>query len=610
MPWFRHDPLEWLPYRVVLQAVVLGAALATVDILLGELPSTLSEYEIEPPERAAYVTSLLAFAGIPTALLLTLSSFALSSMSPAISSSLPLLFLRYPWPWLPRVPAWSLVVLPMVTTVAWYVSLGTPDHSAAVGAALVAISVAAALALVTTRTNLLHLPLLLASSLTSGLLLMSFVSGRGVSNQHLLTLGLVFVFLLVDAGLLVALVIWLMRLRQSGELVTELQKMGESIQAYVASTRDGHLPRASLARLAEDAASVSQPQQELKQVFAALSQVALHALQEHQNVPALQAARAIDTLHERASRGEPRTDWLVERAEGVEGSVATPWIDRLSCEQMMTILLRSAEQHFFSVGDACAQHLLDIALRCLREHDGRVRPAHDVRSAIPIDAVEAFASCYDECVQFDEVNLRDRVLFFATRLIEAMRAAGPNYTNDLREELPIHLRTAGRLAVSRNDVGAVRALLSVLGRYAADDVLRAPVARAVIDLGALALAGRSYAVGSVLIDWLRRFDDRGAFVPSVATARMAASPTDDETAPPELTRGFVQVFLALACARGRVGRGATWPDAALAQVRDLLGDVGRERCQIVLARLNNSVPLPDELARAWRWQVDELTSAR
>lgn len=601
----RRDPLRRLPYELVAQACWLGLLLAATDAVAGTTSSDLAVFEVDPARLTKYFDALLVFSGGPIVLLVALASLAVPSLSPAISSSLPLLYRRYPrYRWRFQ---WALHVAAAALLVYWLTPLRGPDVQAIGWSAAIVVGLpilSAGVVIATLRTNPLYRALLVAGALTIGLSAMRITVDLGLPSEHLATATVATALALVEATLLVVLVVWLLRLRQSSELVQGLVAMATNLIEYVERTEPGELLPTQRSTVRDELVCATEEQEELKQLIAGLQQIGLRSLHDDQPVPAEMVVRGVGVVQAAARVLDGRrNDWLRMRDPGQQQvNVATPWVEVLCINTLATLILAAAEEHYFTVGSLAGGEIGRAALLHLRA-SGTVLSATDFRQEVLEEALQAYANAYDECIQFGEVNLSDELLAQFAQLLNELRGTDDfGWLEFLTAQIADLLVDAGRLAVARDEVAGVRGLLSIVRAFRAEPGVRDAVLGAVIDLGAVALASRAYRVASVLLEWLERLNSEGDFVGPVAV-EFVRTQTLNRTAgrPLEATDTYMRVFLMLAVARG-VSLRHRWDPAAVASIFDLASGMPEmaERLRITCARLAAATDLPEAETVAWQ----------
>jgi hypothetical protein len=590
----------------VAQACWLGLLLAATDAVAGATSSDLKVFEVDPVKLSKYFDALLVFSGGPIVLLVALASLAVPSLSPAISSSLPLLYRRYPRYRLRF--QWALHLLTAALLVYWLKPLRPLDMEATGWAAALVVGVpmlSAAVLVATLRTNPLYRALLAAGALTIGLSAIRVSADLGLPAQHLATGVVATVLALVETLLLVVLVVWLLRLRQSSELIQSLVEMATNLIEHVQRIGSGGLQPMQSSTVRDDLVCATEEQDELKQLIAGLQQIGLRSLHDDQPVPAEMVVRGVGVIQKAARVLDARRDdWLRLRdPDGQQmNGVATPWVEVLCIRTLATLILASAEEHYFTIGRLAGGAIGDAALLHLRAQ-GAVLEATPFRQEVLEKALAAYANAYDECIQFGEVNLSDELLAqFALLINELLATDNLEWQEFLTAQIAELLVDAGRLAVARDEVAGVRGLLSTVRQLRAAPRTRVAVIGAVVDLGAVALASRAYRVATVLLEWFERLNGEGGFVGPIAV-EFVRTQTLNRSAdrPLEATDTYMRVFLILAVARG-VSLRHGWDRAAVSSIFELASGIPEiaERLRVTCARLAGATDLPDDETIAWQ----------
>jgi len=403
----------------------------------------------------------------------------------------------------------------------------------------------------------------------------------------------------VETLLLVVLVVWLLRLRQSSELIQSLVEMATNLIEHVQRIGSGGLQPMQSSTVRDDLVCATEEQDELKQLIAGRQQIGLRSLHDDQPVPAEMVVRGVGVIQKAARVLDARRDdWLRLRdPDGQQmNGVATPWVEVLCIRTLATLILASAEEHYFTIGRLAGGAIGDAALLHLRAQ-GAVLEATPFRQEVLEKALAAYANAYDECIQFGEVNLSDELLAH-----ELLATDNLEWQEFLTAQIAELLVDAGRLAVARDEVAGVRGLLSTVRQLRAAPRTRVAVIGAVVDLGAVALASRAYRVATVLLEWFERLNGEGGFVGPIAV-EFVRTQTLNRSAdrPLEATDTYMRVFLILAVARG-VSLRHGWDRAAVSSIFELASGIPEiaERLRVTCARLAGATDLPDDETIAWQ----------
>ena len=647
-----HEPLRvvyLVPYLIVGEILFYAIAFVLVDVLLTDIPLWIGgswfgadpAYEI----RKNDLDALLAVTGVPTLLLLALATLAVPSLSPAISSSLPLLFLRYSRIRLP-VAVERVLGLATVLVLGWWVVQPGRDDTRVSSAwiALVVLVVFVIYTSVRMRTNLLHRSIVLAGSLTGGIGLLDgivdlqphwrvdlgyigplhLVGSLAVNREqqeHMLTILLAAGLEVVEAALLLALVLWLLRLRQPGELIQHLQQMADNVIHHV--HRTSQLKRSREPLLSDEVTCLYEEQEELRQAVQALEQIGLHFLTENQPTFSRYAVTALHSIHRQARRLDGRTsDWLVLRSfkRAPRGSEPLAWVDLICMQSIAAILYLCAEEHYLSVGEPAATRLLEMALTGLLNEKAPLGP-EGLRAQLVLEVLRCFANAYDECVEYGEQLLGDRVLSSMAALMAKLaevdallptqgwsKALTAKATRREDTSLESMLIDCARLAAKNNEISALRSFLEAIRPWRSSAAYRDAFSAMGVDAGATALAARAYGTASVLIDWVERLDPKGEFFVKAAGQYIKDEAVDrTDSRPLEATHRYMRVFLALATTRIMSGVGRRWTAECCQEARAVVrGDSDDQvadaagRCLTVLRRLVREVAY-DDAERVERW---------
>lgn len=583
--------------RTVLWIVLLDWLLTTVG-------SHVSSPLIDPfsdSRRAAYIVALLTLVGLPSVLLATLTSLAMTTLSPYASPSVVLLHIRYPVTRGER--AW-----------AWFAGPG----------------------------NLFRWSLQVSLYVSASLFALFALGAVGLSGGFTLTLIAITVMAIIDLLLLLSYVFWIISLRPPSRVIeymlasalNALQQVSELgvdhrylplPQNFVRGRyRPRYLEQDRVLRLAQ-----------------ALTQSTLRALQDRQPIPAIEGVEALGLLYERGAQPRPNLEDLWYDLPFRDNEEARMnWLRVVLLEGLRDVLVASAEAHYVSVGEAVLPKLDELGRSLLAEGD-RNNPTH---RELFRTLIETYVNAFDETVQFNEPALQAQLLLkVATRIgqLRELRDTGGDarvaeWIAALRFELPTIFAGTGTPSIARDELGALRAVTDLMrSAAAAFPEMRADIATGALHLGASALALRADRSASLLAGWIAgQFDRTGAdtalagqvilrteravglprFMPAIAgstdlAATAPSQPPEPGARPAFVTTDYVEVFLVLVAARAVQFRGsdtspkstATWTDGALSTVREAVINLtqGRKRCEWVCDRVCNASQLGQEERVGW-----------
>jgi hypothetical protein len=542
-------------WALLRNTLLFALAVVALDYLFSHLPKRLFVDLLDRAVREGYVHGLLTLFGLPSALLVTLASLAIPTLSPYANPSLLLSYRHFPLTTAER--AWARVA-----------GRGNPFRWA------------------------LQVALFVAASLFALLIFGAF----GITSQSSPALLAVTLAAFAEVALLLAFVYWVIRLRHPSAVIAETLELATNALAELRTTPSGAalepVPRGQTrgpykVRCRE--------QERLKLITEALTQATLRALQDRQPFAAREGLEALDELYRQSRLDRPREDpWysMAQVHDAIDPQI--DWLRQLVLEGIHDVLVACAGAHYLSVGRNALRSLERIGSLLLREEDAVAFSSGELFDGIFAGYVDAF----DECLQFQEHNLRRRLLTELNARVDQLRSArdaegsAPSATREraqgwirlLVEKLPEQLQQLGTPAMIFDDLEALRALTDFM-----DKTLRAlpeagaALATAAINLGATALAVRSDRPAALLAAWAAgTFDPTGRLIAGEGETLVRLA-TQDRKVPDKLAGSitsfrpdfvsieYVQIFLVLVAARGtQFARG--WTPEATATIRDLVRD--------------------------------------
>jgi hypothetical protein len=460
------------------------------------------------------------------------------------------------------------------------------------------------------RTNRFHRALVLGLGLSAALLTLAVSRQLGWSGNHLPAVLFVGALLLLATVSALLLVIWLVQLRSPSDVVREIHAMAHDVIAEITANQPtGHLKRLIRWRgVASPYRCRYQEQEDLKQLVVALAEAGARSLTDRQRFASREAVRALGTIADafRAKRGMLAIEWTsLWTRDGKGTEEQEDWFQRLLVEAFESVLLAAISFRYVSVVIDTRRELRRLALtltwRRSRKSDYALRRL--------IAAVE---NCVDEAVDAKDVEVMQQLIPLARRVFGALSRAGMRSQPIFSR---LHERATGMAyrAIVTGDIGATRAILAMLKDLGTDRpaTLR-PASVTVLDLTAIALASRSYASASVLVDWFITPPASGstpAVTPKAFEEAVAGHPFRGDgrvcAHVPEYVRPeYYQIAVLLIAARVRQIQ-RTMAAGLKEQVQAYASSLpdGLARCKLVCERIGPVVALADDEKRAWS---DEL----
>lgn len=566
----RLDATQWRVLGLVARALVVASVVCAFDALPWTAPESVrslgAHFVVGLADRRDYVGGLLTLSGLPTALLVTLTSLAIGTLSPYANPAPLLLHRRWP-----------------TTALEWFHALvflgrGNPFLFALQGSLYVSASLAGLLVLEAAGWAALRRPTLLAVTLLA----------------------------IWNLALLLYFVFWTVRLRQPEQLIEHLRLLARNRLESLSTRAGGFTDRAH--ESAPRVSAVSSPreysyqyveQAETAEVILALGQALLRAATDAQPSLAIQAAAALKDALSLTREAHAVPEWGAT-SEGPRGS----WASELVVEALGEGLATAGEKHVHRPGEEIAKTLAE-ALRATTRV-GRPQDPNDRRVVAAILSAQTLA--FQRCSVARETALRDYIL---DRFQPALADLRRHWKHRLSTLLLSEIGTMAREALRREDVGGLRGALGLLHATVGP---RTAAIELVLDLGATGIALRADRTTSALAGWcVSVLDPSGSRIPLAAeemlarerrralTAIRTAKPP---TRPTYVGTDYVRVFLALL--GGRAGHYVPpWPEASLEKVsRVVWADSGglpnpRERAAWVCERISNVVGLAAVETERW-----------
>jgi hypothetical protein len=566
-------------WELLRNSLLFSFGVVLLDLLIAGAPRRLFVDPLPLVTRDGYVHGLLTLFGLPSALLVTLTSLAIPTLSPYANPSLLLRYRRYP----------------ETTREKWWTRIAG-------------------------RGNPFRWALQVALNVAASLFLLLVLGGLGIAKQSSPVLALITAAAFCEVALLLAFVFWVIGLRHPSAVVEqtldiarnallELRKGAKRV--YVEIPR-GRSRGPYKVRFRE--------QELLKQITEALAQASLRALQDRQPFSAREGLEALAELFTESAGVRPVGDrWYAMVEVRQVPNPEIDWLRLLVLEGIHDVLVACASAHYLSVGQDALRVLERLSAVVLNEN-----PTDSSSKELFGRILWTYVDAFDESLQFREYNLLTALMPQLQKHVarlrtarEASEATAEGWIEVLVSQLPGLLRSLGTPSVTLEDFGALRSLTDLMTKTAdAVPEARDLVATAAINQGATALALRSDRAAALIAGWIAGvFDSSGATTAGqgeqlVRLGRLEAPRSELSTETTSLRADFVsvdyvEVFLALVAARGaQFDRG--WLDASTDRLRIAVNALpqGAKRCEWVCERVGNVSRLAPVEIKGW---VDEVT---
>lgn len=578
-------PLVW-------RALVVALAVVGLDLLCTHFPVRAVD-PLMPEQRVAGLRNLLTLFGLPSALLVALTGFAIPTLSPYANPSLVLLYRRH-------------ATTKRETVLTWALGNGNPFSWALQLSLYISLSLFFVLALGTLQWTGQFTPVL-------------FLAAAAALGELLLLL--VFVY-------------WVIGLRHPSRVIGHTLGMANNALTWLKDLPATHAYKPLPAGFSRGPYKTKfREQEKLLRIAEALTQATLRALHDRQPMPAREGIEALADLFTSAGTARPKDDAWYQML--FVRDVAEPrfdWFRLFVLDGLHDVLVASAEAHYMSVGLAALRALEQIGANLLAKE----KPGDQTSRQLFRRVLNSYVDAFDETLQFQEHNLRAELLpsliTFVFQIGDANTEGdkgASGWTQLLLAELPNMIKELGTPGVTYEDFGALRALTALLMKVKTEVPESEPViAGGVIYLGASAVALRSDRAVSLLAGWIAgQFDRSGALTsaegqvlvrrarqepprplpPRSGDARATpASPVATDRRPDV---DYVQVFLVLVAARG-MQFGSDWLRESTVKIRFAARDLkrGQYRCKWVCERMGNQSHLGSEEIKGWVKEVTNLWS--
>lgn len=553
---------------ILLRVVIIAVVVAALDIVTSHLPRIdvvqlrgISSH-LDDQTRAGFVEGLFKFFGIIPALLLALTSFAVTGLTPYGN---PALILLYRWH---RMRPWERLFL------------------------------------LFGRTNLLYRAMVLGLGLVAALFLLQSSKSMGLSNNGLPALVVVVFLAAFLITSLISLVFWVISLRRPSDVIQHTFLIGSDLLQHLERIKGGHgklTPRQE-SDGSEDA-SCYEEQEEMRRCVSALTETAARSLELRQRLAAREAMLALRRLDDVAQRSQLPEGWELL---GSPAAARPDWLQKLFVEAIESIVVAAADLHYFSVGCLGADGLADIGKRVVdasANWPGRI--------GVMDRTLEAFENTIDECVANNELELCGLLLQGLCDVVTRSVANRQLFQSAVRGQLGRRVVEMLARSVVTNDIPSLRASLGYLRQLCESAATDATpdVISAIFSLGAIALTSRLYEAASVLVDQAAlHFDPDGSRFAAV----VRPWPPNPDYRPPGVPRyvstDYFQLFLLAAMTRSLAIRSPGWasdPVAVSCRFADGLTDRVK-RVRSIVRRIGAIAKYDDKELADWEAQVDDL----
>ncbi len=530
---------------ILFRMVVIALFIVGLDIVTSMIPQ-ITVARFGDQTRADFVGGLFRFFSILPALLLALTSFAVTGLSPYGN---PALILLYRWH---RIRWWERPFL----------FFG--------------------------RSNLLYRAMVLGLGLVSGLFLLQASKSMGLSNNTVPTLIVVVILAALLSTSLVSLVLWVISLRRPSDVIQHTYLLGCDLFQHL--ERITHGKGKLTTRTATDnsgKASRYEEQEDMKRCVAALTEAAIRSLELEQRLAASEATLALRRLDGVAKDALLPRGW---EKLGPNSEDRCDWLQELFVEAIESVVVAAVDLHYFSVGCLGAASLADIGVRLTDANvtwPGRSRAKELEVGGLLLEGLHDVVTA-----GIDNPELTGARGTLTARVVEMLIRC-----------------------VIADDIPSLRSALACL-RKLCEQQTQPPVAEittAVLSLGAIALASRAHAAGSVLVDYAALwFDPDGRRFEAVVRAW---PPSDDFTptkVPSYVTKEYFQLFLVLAVTRSlAIKHQDGWHAEVVDVTRDFtIGLTDRtKRATVTIKRLGAVVRYPPDEVKTWVDEVKVLDQA-
>lgn len=540
--------------------------------------TSLAKYEPNQESRRGLVTTLLQLFGVAPAIVIALTSFAVTGLAAYGNPSFVLLYR-----WRSRRP-WERV-----------------------------------LGVLSGRSNPLHRSLVLSVSLVGGLLLLAGSFDVGVTRNHVGPLAAAVIL----AGLLVLnflwLLVWILTLRRPSDTIVEILSMGKDVLAYVhdplriagrlhKSTRQFRFPTFPFDYEDDKWCICWDEQEEIRRCLQGLTEFVLRALEQRQRTAALEATRAIAVLCDWASATKFPSDWkFLRRVEHGDSCELPDWLLEEFVHSFESIVAECADLHYYSVAIEAIRKLREIGYQLITDAQGKW-PGRD---RVLRRTLDALMNGFILCVLSEDLEIRDPVLE-AMRHIFSERPTGKEVMGADSNFLRNNVTGLGVWAVQKDDIGSVRSILKQImecERLVERDLDE--LMMAVLSLGTIALGVRKYACATALVDYACDNKQRGESLMKAMTRLLVKPSPQMKYLPLYVDWDYGVIFCVLVVTRALVW-GRDWSLAQAAEVNKFVVERRMENknpsnwAKVTILRMGNAASYPPEDIKPWADFVDRF----
>jgi hypothetical protein len=558
---------------MVVALVVLGLDCLSTWVLFGDGPSSLRFLQVPasvsaaltnpldqvtPDIRHRLIGVLLSLFGFAPAIVIALTSFAVSGLSQYGNPSFLLLY------------RWRGREL-------WAKLLG---------------------GLVAGRSNPLHRSLVLSLALVGSLLLISGTFAAGLTRNHSLALTAVVVLAALLVFNLLWLLVWILTLRRPRDSIVMMLSMGLDVFAYVKSRQQKPLEPIKATCLSGSCSRFVE-QEEIRNCLQGLTEFVLRSLEQRQRIAALDATEVLGALALQAEGGSFPASWQVLGDPDHDGQQKDDWLLGEFAKSFESIAVECADLHYSSVGTEAVQRLGSMGEYLARGHSaGRLRNCRIVLSAL-------MSTC-DQCVVSGDFDVRDVSLQQIGAIIGGLESTDAVVQDDFLRDLATGCAIR---AVQLDDIASVRSVLRCIVGTSPEatphvDALMA----AVLSLGASALAARKYGCATALIDHVALKGGWGTSLLRIAETRFANQDalTKLKYVPAYVTWDYGLIFGLVVAARARVLSSTPWSSAWQPRLAILLKEVSNPNhwATVTVKRMALAASYPRDDIDPWVAAVD------
>lgn len=525
------------------------------------IPGLEALQRVSEGQRSALVLSLLGSLSSLAVLLLALTSFAVTGLSAYGNQAWLLLYRWYQMAWWERL----------------YLVVG--------------------------RTNPLYRSLVLAFGLVGSLALLAASHSLGFTRNEIPSLAVVFGLAGLLVGSLLSLTLLIVSLRRPSDVIRLTYLAGRDVlrRVQVIAKTSRRLTERRGSGFSTVYPSQFQEQEETKQCVYALTEVAIVSLQARQRLAAKEAAAALGELEKAASATTPPETWgsLIGLKEPNRD-----WLQELFVAAFESVVLEAIDLHYESVGLEGAARLELIGVRMATDES----PLSHV--SILQRVLRAYMNTIDMCIRANEFEVRDRLLGGLKKVVESAADDATLWNAAMQDELGNRIIEMLTWDIVVDNVPSLRATLSCMEQIGRVPCAVEDITRAVLNLGAMAFASRTYGTAAVLTDFAARtYDKDGSRLMAVARpGRDYRSAKASDYVTPD----YFQLFFLVAAGRAKSFRRGAWSNKAFqAALRFSSGLEDRVlRGELTIQRMSDTVHYPPREVRRWLKCYREICRSR